>query len=295
MIISKIVGGLGNQLFQYAVAKQLSVFLDQELFLDLSFFETYKEPDVFKLDKFNVHFRIASKKDIEKLKRKNTKGIKAKVFRHLFKRPYYLNNKYHFDPTWFRRNDWKKLKKFKDIYLSGYFGNPVLFYQIEDLLKEEFTLKGDLNKENKLMLNKIKKVESVMIHVRRGDYINNKFFVSLPISYYMNGIKKIKEKVKNPAFFVFSDDLEWTRKNLKIEDETHYVCINNSKTDYMELVLMSSCKHAIIANSTFSWWGEWLNNNPNKIIIYPEKWFSDSKHHAFHIKRKFYQEGWQRI
>ena len=94
-----------------------------------------------------------------------------------------------------------------------------------------------------------------MLHVRRGDYVNNSYFYSQPVSYYMDGIQKVNENVKDPVYFVFSDDLNWTRDNIKTGGVVHYCDINDGKTDYMELALMSNCKHAIIANSTFSWWG----------------------------------------
>jgi len=295
MIISKIVGGLGNQLFQYASAKQLSIFLGQELYLDLNFFDTYNNPDVFRLDKYNVNYKIAKQEEITRLKRLTLTGLGTKVYRRLFKKPLYKNGTYHFDSNWIYKNDWNKLKKHKDIYLSGYFAREAFFYEIEDLLKKEFTLKDELNKENKQMLDIINSVDAVMLHVRRGDYVDNNFFVSQPLSYYKNGIQKIEEKVKNPVFFIFSDDLKWTRENLHINNETHYVNINDGKTDYMELVLMSSCRHAIIANSTFSWWGAWLINNQNKIVIAPEKWYTNPKRQAWHFKNKVYQKGWQKL
>ncbi|MEJ2594741.1 MAG: alpha-1,2-fucosyltransferase [bacterium] len=295
MIISQIIGGLGNQLFQYATAKNLSLFLDQELYLDLNFFDTYHNPDVFRLDKYNVNFKIADQKDIDRLKRVQAKGIPAKIYRKIFKQPYYLNARNHFDQRWLLRNDWNQLKKHEDVYLSGYMANPYYFHKIENLIKKEFTLKDELNPVNKNMLRRIKSCESVMLHVRRGDYVNNDFFISQPVSYYLNAIEKITAKVTKPVFFVFSDDVEWTRKNIKADGEMIYCDINDGKTDYMELALMSACSHAIIANSTFSWWGAWLIDNPDKTVIAPLNWYSDPKSQAIYLKREVYQEGWQRL
>jgi len=295
VIISQIVGGLGNQLFQYAAARRMALMLDQEVYLDLTFFDTYHNPDVFRLDKYNVHYKVAGQGDIDRLKRINASGFPAKVYRRIFKIPYYLNSKSHFDQKWLLLNDWNKLKKFNDIYISGYLANPVFFYQIEDVVKKEFTLKDGLNLANTKMLDKISKVNSVMVHVRRGDYVNNDFFTSQPVSYYQKGFQKMIQKIKNPVFFFFSDDLDWTRENLGTDNETYYVDINNGSTDYMELALMSSCKHAIIANSTFSWWGAWLINNPEKMVIAPEKWYTNSKNQALYLKNKIYQEGWIRL
>ncbi len=295
MIISQIVGGLGNQLFQYATAKNLSLFLDQELYLDLNFFDSYHDPDVFRLDKYNVDYKIADQKDIDRLKRVQATGLPAKVYRKLLKKPYYLNGRQHFDQRWLFINKWEKLRKFDDIYISGYMANPFYFHKIEHLIKKEFTLKDELNPANKKMLERIKSCESVMLHVRRGDYVNNSFFISQPVSYYQEAIEKIREHVTKPVFFVFSDDVEWTRENIHTDEEMIYCDINDGKTDFMELALMSACRHAIIANSTFSWWGAWLIDNPDKMVIAPLNWYSDPKSQAIYLKRKIYQEGWQRL
>lgn len=295
MIISEIVGGLGNQLFQYAAARQLSLIKDQDIYLNLNFFDTYHNPDVFRLDRYNVNYQIAKQKDIDRLKRVQATGFFAKAYRKVFKEPYYFNSKYHFDQKWLLTHNWDKLKKYEDLYISGYLANPKFFYQIEDLLKKEFTLKVDLNAANQKMMDKIQSCNAVMLHVRRGDYVNNNYFVSQPVSYYLEAIEQIKQEVKDPVFFVFSDDLNWTKDNIKTDGEVHYCDINDGKTDYMELALMSNCKHAIIANSTFSWWGAWLIVNENKTVIVPKNWYSDPKAQAIYLKRKIYQKGWQRL
>lgn len=295
MIISEIIGGLGNQLFQYASARRMSLILNQDIYLNLNFFDTYHNPDVFRLDKYNVKYKVAEQQDIDRLKRISITGIGAKAYKKIVKRPLYQNSANHFDQEWLLANNWDKLKNKKDVYISGYLANPVFFYQIEDLLKKEFTLNCELNEANREMMEKIESSNAVMLHVRRGDYVNNNFFISQPVSYYTNAVKKIIEKVKNPVFFVFSDDVQWTKDNIKTECKTHYCDINDGKTDYMELALMRSCKHAIIANSTFSWWGAWLIDNPEKIVIAPQHWYSDPKTQAKYLRNKIYQEGWQRL
>ena len=151
MIISQIIGGLGNQLFQFAAVRRIAMALDQELYLDLNFFDTYENPDVFRLDKYNVNYKVANQEDIERLKRIQATGFFAKAYRKIFKEPYYHNSKYHFDQKWLMLNNWNKLKKFQDVYISGYLANPAFFYEIEDLIKKEFTLKVELNTQNKLM------------------------------------------------------------------------------------------------------------------------------------------------
>lgn len=295
MIISEIVGGLGNQLFEYAAARRLSLLLNQDLKLNLDFFETYHQPDIFRLDKFNTEFSVATPDEIKKLKRRAGKGLISKVYRKTLKKQLYKNSKYHFDPNWFYNNDRDKLSKMKDIYLSGYFADPYFFYEVEDILRKEFTLKNELNEANKKMQKQITDVNSVSLHIRRGDYVNNPVFADIPLSYYELAISKIKEKVENPVFFIFSDDLKWAKDNMDLQADYEFAGINGGKTDYMELMLMASCKHNIIANSTFSYWGARLNPNEGKMVFAPKVWYKHPQAQARYSSRKIYQNGWQRI
>jgi len=295
MVISQIVGGLGNQLFQYAFARRLSLYLDQDLFLDLDFFEDYHVPDVFRLDKFNLSYQLADNNDVSRLKRIAVNGIRGKIYRRKKKKNLYQNIHNHYDQKWFYNNSLSQLDKKKDIYLSGYFANPYFFYEIEDLIVKEFTLKNALNLTNKKMKEQIESTNSVSLHIRRGDYVNNSLFANIPLSYYEEGISIFKEKYVNPVFFIFSDDLQWAMENLKINSDMVFVDINDRKTDFMELNLMSSCKNNIIANSTFSWWGAYLNQNKDKTVIAPKVWYKQKGAQAGYSKRKVYQKGWQKI
>ncbi|NCQ11249.1 MAG: alpha-1,2-fucosyltransferase, partial [Bacteroidetes bacterium] len=116
---------------------------------------------------------------------------------------------------------------------------------------------------------------SVSLHIRRGDYVDNKYFAQIPLEYYYNSIELIENKFPNSSYYVFSDNLNWVKNNFKTNVNLHFVDANDSSTDFMELYLMSKCNHNIIANSTFSWWGAWLNKNPDKIVIAPKVWFGD--------------------
>lgn len=140
-----------------------------------------------------------------------------------------------------------------------------------------------MNEKNQKILEKITQTNSVSIHVRRGDYYNNEsaFKIHGNITtkkYYENALEFIKEKVKNPVFFVFSDEFEWVKKNLYFFSnygEVHIIDWNKGFDSYIDLQLMSNCKHNIIANSSFSWWAAWLNKNKNKIVISPKKWVNN--------------------
>jgi hypothetical protein len=136
-----------------------------------------------------------------------------------------------------------------------------------------------LSGESEMLSVKIKNEESVSIHVRRGDYIsipkNNELYETCSESYYSEAMNLVKAKFPNAVFYVFSDEPEWFRKNVKVNVPLVYVTHNVGEKSYEDLILMSQCKHNIIANSSFSWWGAWLNDNKNKVVIAPQKWFKD--------------------
>lgn len=295
MIICEIIGGLGNQLFEYAHARVLSIKLDQELSFDLGFFNRYHRPDVYRLDKFNTNIKIANDYDINRLKRKIRKpDILRRIYRKIGVSPY-INAKLHFDNKWFNNNDITLLKSLSDFYVSGYFADEKCFFEVEDIIRKEITLRNKLNIENQKIIKNILNVQAVSIHIRRVDYVNNSFFADIPLSYYYNSIEYINNKITKPVFFIFSDDLNWVKDNLDLKNEFFLVDVNNEKTDYMELMLMAACKHNIIANSTFSWWGAWLNNNPEKFVIAPKVWFQDISVQKNYEKGSFVPKSWIKL
>jgi hypothetical protein len=268
MIIIKLKGGLGNQLFQYAFGRFLAEKNKDILKIDIEGLEqTTKDTQrKFLLEKFNISSPIAEIQEIEKIKypfgflSKIKRGIDSKIFRK-----FHVN----FEPELLKLN--------ADIYLDGFFQSELYFKNIEDIIRKELTLKDPLSPLAQEFANQIKSnSQSVSIHIRRGDYVSNssahKHHGTCDIKYYKHAILKIKESVSSPAFFIFSDDIEWVKENLKIDDAT-YVS-NPNLTECEELLLMSYCSHNIIANSTFSWWGAWLNQNENKIVIAPQKWLN---------------------
>ena len=160
-------------------------------------------------------------------------------------------------------------------YYIGYWQSEKFFKDISDEIRKDFSFPKFTSEKNLEILKLIKSYNSVSIHIRRGDYLQNRGFNGLaPLEYYQKAIEYIKNKIENPHFFIFSNDIEWCRKNLSIEN-SYYIDWNRGEESYRDMQLMSLCKHNIIPNSTFSWWGAWLNKNPNKIVIAPEKWFND--------------------
>lgn len=266
MIITKLQGGLGNQMFQYAIGRSLSIKSNAQLKLDISHF-TNDNLRKYRLNYLNIIENIASKKEIKKIYNNFNK-----LFDNLkpFKKKIIVEKNINFN---------KNILELKDnFYLYGHWACEKYILDIKPILSKEFTPKNILNENLQKNLKSIEQTNSVSLHIRRGDYLTekiSKIFKITTLEYYKKAIDKILEKEKNPYFYIFSDDIEWTNANLKISCPFHFVSQDNLE-DYEELYLMSKCKHNIIANSSFSWWGAWLNNNPDKIVIAPQEWFNDN-------------------
>jgi hypothetical protein len=164
-----------------------------------------------------------------------------------------------------------------DVYLDGYWQSDLYFKDIRNILLSELQPIAKPGKENQALLEKMEEENSVALHIRRGDYLSNplaaKHHGVCPLHYYQEAIQIIVSKVQNPHFYVFSDDLEWAKKNLDLQFPVIFVGNNKGDQAFQDLRLISNCKHQIIANSSFSWWGAWLNLNPDRIVIAPKKWF----------------------
>jgi len=275
MIIVNLIGGLGNQMFQYACGRAVAEHTGQKLKLDITGFKDYKLRK-YSLDCFNISAEFATEKEIKLYKEGRLWFInyfsKKILKRELIKNKRFIKEKhFHFDPT--------ILNLKGNCYLFGYWQSEKYFIDIKDIILKEFTLKRPLSQSAKEYENIILSSQSVSIHVRRGDYVNNPITNSYhgvcDISYYEKAVDIIYKKVENPKFFIFSDDLSWVKENFKFLKNSLFVELKNAP-DYEEMFLMSRCKHNIIANSSFSWWGAWLNQNPNKIVIAPKEWFKDN-------------------
>lgn len=272
MIIVKVIGGLGNQMFQYAFYRSLkSKYSDVKL--DISAFETYDLHNGYELNKvFNVKEDIASENEINNLlELPSSRGPLYKLRKKIFKK----EKKYFMQKDFGYKLDFLKTD---NIYLDGYWQSEKYFSDSEDKILSEFTFKKKLINKNKDIAELINSCNSVSIHIRRGDYITNPEALKVhggicDLEYYKNSIDIINKKVKNPRFFIFSDDMNWVKNNLYLENAS-YIDWNKNGDSYIDMQLMSLCKYNVIANSTFSWWGAWLNLNENKIVIAPKKWFN---------------------
>lgn len=272
MVIIKLKGGLGNQMFQYTCARYLAEKNNDVLKLDLSWYRLDGIPSGdtvrhYGLDQFTISAQAASDEEIVRV------GGRPSWFGSFVKK---VVNKlrpitsYVFDP--------RVLARRGDVYLEGFFQSEKYFKDIESIIRNEFRLKSAMGEAAHLILQDIEQSNAISIHIRRGDYVtNNKastFHGSCSPEYYRIAIDATIKRVELPKFFVFSDDIARVKENIKIPSPVVYVS-NSNIADHEELILMSKCKHNIIANSSFSWWGAWLNEHPQKMVIAPKQWVSD--------------------
>ncbi len=271
MIIIKLKGGLGNQLFQYGFGRLISNKRNEQFKLDISSLgsaiDTKRD---FTLDKFNINAEIASTEEIQKYAPSPfTKFLQQKILRQ-----FYIG--------------WQpQLITSQKKYFEGYWQSYLYLDPIKDKLLQEITLLNQFTDYYQNISEQIKNTTSVAIHIRRGDFAENKKIKSIHqtinLNYYHQALKIINSKVTNPIVFVFSDDIAWVKKNLSTKGQTIYVSPEKNSEATQELILMSQCQHQIISNSTFSWWAAYLNQNPNKIVIAPKKWNNRYQRHYAHL------------
>lgn len=272
MVIIRIWEGLGNQMFQYAYARSKK---EKGIVVRLDLNEAYKEsfsnlknaaPRKNRIQNFNISIPAINVLDYGKYNYLNQKIISQKIITWLAKHSLWKYRFYNEDTFEYTE---EKAKINGNYYIKGYFQDVRYFENIRSILLREFTPKKKI-KISRELKKALDNPESVSIHIRRGDYVRLNW--SLNSVYYERAVCYIKQFYKNPLFLIFSDDLDWVRKNMHIEGKCIYVNESGILEDYEELLIMSKCKSNIIANSTFSWWAAWLNQNKKKIVIAPMKW-----------------------
>jgi hypothetical protein len=276
MIISHIIGGLGNQMFQYAMGRALAIAHQQPLLLDIADFADYPLHQGFELTwVFNGAINTASTTDIQSvLGWQASKRIKTRLtYPHW---AIFRNRHFIVEPHF---NYWAGIQQLpSSAYLFGYWQSERYFQEIVDIIRTDFTFKQPVSEKNTDLAQQISQVNAVSIHVRRGDYVQNPTANAVhglcSLGYYQAAILAITQLIEQPTFFVFSDDIEWVKTNLPLSFPCQYISHNQGIESYNDMRLMSLCQHHIIANSSFSWWGAWLNPNPTKIVIAPKKWFA---------------------
>jgi hypothetical protein len=252
LIITKLIGGIGNQMFQYAVARHLAYLQNDQLKLDLTGFREYTLRS-YHLNPLNIIEQVATDDEITYL-------------RNL----HYVNERhFHFNPA--------ILNLGTNVYLEGYWQSEKYFKNIEAVIRNEFKAKCPPEGENARLANQIVNCDAVAMHVRRGDYaanpVTNQVHGLCQLDYYYRAVSIIANRVSQPCFYVFSDDWGWVRQNVSLQFPMTIIT-HNANWPHEDLRLMSLCKYHIIANSTFSWWGAWLADYLGKVVIAPQKWFN---------------------
>ena len=273
MIVVQLNGGLGNQLFQYALGRKLALCRNSDLRFDLRAFD--HQGRQYKLGHYNV---FGSPADPFELSNNLWWGKRSFFTRPLGLldnlRPYYRRHKISEISNVYDENI---LKAPPDVYISGYWQSEKYFKDIRSTLQKEIVLKDPLPQESQQLRNTIMNCESVSLHVRRGDYVTNRktneIHGILPLEYYHEAVGLISNQIQSPEYFIFSDDISWAREKLRIHGKVNFVEDGGNERDHEDLILMSQCKHHIIANSSFSWWGAWLCQNSDKKVIAPRRWY----------------------
>ncbi len=279
LIISQLIGGLGNQMFQYAVGRALALPMGIPLRLDISGFDGYELHQGFELHRvFNCNATLASTDEV-----RSVLGWRcAPMVRRILSRPqlallrgkaFVVEPHFHYWPG------------FRDIlptaYLQGYWQSSMYFADVEAVIRADFAFREPLSEINTTVVRKIDNAKAaVSLHVRRGDYVvagrAHATHGLCSIDYYRSAVRFIADRIEEePVFFVFSDDIAWARDNLCFDYHCHYIDHNRGSESYNDMRLMSMCHHHIIANSSFSWWGAWLNPRSDKLVVAPKKWFAN--------------------
>lgn len=280
MIVIKIMGGLGNQLFQYAYGKALekgggySVFLDAETFFR---YEAYRDGITqrdFQINELKTTLPILDmehhswRKYFYPYARNFKEYLRTGILSFLSRRLKIPRKIYSLEQIYLYQ---KKYTKYQgECYISGYFQSPGYFSSIREILLEEFQLKQESSLAYLKIKMQIDRKDSIAIHVRRGDYVDTG--VNLPWEYYRKAIGYMEEKLTGPVYYIFSDEISWVKEKLGTGVNIVYVNEDGNMTDCEELSLMSKCRHFIISNSSFSWWGAWLGTYQEKIVVVPAHW-----------------------
>lgn len=263
MIISKLMGGLGNQMFQYAVARNLSLKHNVELKIDLSFLNNRNMGSNFVYRDYDLNlFNIKPDFEIDFSKRIVHSN-----------QPHFHYSKSYIDSIS------NLLLEGNSVLLDGYWQSPFFFSEFEEEIRKDFEFINKVENETgeiKEMLNLIESTNSVMLNVRRTDYLNTSFHGVMGMDYLNKAKDIIEQKVENTHYFIFSDDVNWCKENINFENTTLVDHRYKGEKFGYYLQLMSKCKHFIIPNSTFAWWAAWLNTIDSKVVVAPKQWFTDN-------------------
>ena len=276
MIITRLQGGLGNQMFQYAMGRSLGLRHGTELKVDLTDLldrsakaACYPFRD-FDLDIFELNVEIATDEEVRQLTRRVENELSEKIVRRIIgqKRSIVAEPHYHYSEAAHGSPD--------NVYLRGYWQSPRYFNDVEPQIRRDFTFREEMNGKAKELCAEIRSENSVCMSVRRGDYVKNDVLPCYGVDYFHAADRIFRDRLSGYRYYVFSDDIQWCEENLRFDVPTTFVSEEYSGRKYQDkLRLMSACKHFVIPNSSYVWWAVWFNTNDNKIVIAPKNWFID--------------------
>lgn len=274
MIVVRLKGRLGNQLFQYAAGRTLSLRHDCPLKLDLTNLR-HRGVD-YRLDRFRIRARIAEPEEVSALqglarRRNRPRRWLNRLFPSLFGGPHKLrffrDDGIVFNPRFSRLPS--------HIYLDGYWAYWDYISEFAERIRPELRWRDPLDDQAREIADRIADGNSVSVHVRRGDYVDNVWHLQLSAQYFQSCANLMIERLKAPRFIVFSDDPIWVREHLRLPGPVEFPRYSGPEADVVDMRLMSLCRHHIIANSTYSWWAAWLNPRKDKIVLAPRHWVKD--------------------
>ncbi len=278
MIITRLSGGMGNQMFQYALGRVLSIKNKTTLGLDLHDLLdrtprhtgfTFRNYD---LDLFNIQASILSSKEIPWKYRSFGTGTVALLLGKVRRRLLHNKGKEHHVEV-----NTSILSLGPNTYLDGYWQSHKYFIGYEDVIRKDFSITASLSNEIQILKKEIQEQSSVCIHIRRGDYVGNAFHEVVKNDYYHTALEILLKKIKVEHLYVFSDDIAWCRDNLTFDQPTTFVGDEYAGERAIgHFALMRACSHFIIPNSSFAWWAAWLGESSEKIVIAPKQWFGDA-------------------
>lgn len=268
MIIVRLRGGLGNQLFQFAAAHSLAVHNGVVLKADLY---TYTKHPLrkYELHNFNINLLEAGRGEVHEFTGKNF------LERYLNKKSnYFYSPKVFAQPHYHFYEDFFSLPV--PLYLSGYWQSEKYFSNVASEIRKMVTPVKPLDQQNADIVSRARESNSVAIHIRRSDYTKPGFFTPVNLDYYSRALDIINKKIASPQFYIFSDDIDWSRQQFAHLSNATFVDHNKGADSYKDLLVMSACRNQVIANSTFSWWAAWLNDFKDKMVIAPQTWFHNT-------------------
>ena len=276
MVIVRLMGGLGNQMFQYAAGRRMALAHKVPLELDVSWFAGSLDR-VYSLHALDIPEAFATPEEVRQLRGPSTNGIARLAFR--LRRRWRIGYPW----TWIHERglspfDRRVLDAGERTYLDGYWQSEKYFDDVADTIRREFTIKVPPDARSREIAAQVAATDSVSVHVRRGDYVadpqkSQARNVCTP-DYYERSVRRVAEACGNPHLFLFSDDPDWVARKLRFAHPTTLV---RHGSDHEDLRLMSLCRHHIIANSSFSWWGAWLDPRPDKLVLAPGRWMNDPR------------------